>query len=154
MVFGYYVEETQRHVVAEVDKEINVLSIEEKPTDSKSNCGVTGLYFYPNSVVGKAKKVKSSDRIDLEITSVNQQYPKEMDLKLQIMSRGYAWLDTGTHVAMSEATKFVKPVERRASLKIAEIEEIVWGMGYIDKQSFEKLIEGQGKSGIRKIVKH
>jgi len=153
VVFGYYVDDPQRYGVAEVDKEKNVLSIEEKPTNPKSNYAVVGLYFYPNSVVEKAKKVKPSKRNELEITSVNQQYLEAGDLKLQIMSRGYAWLDTGTHEAMSEVTEFVKAVERRTSLKIAAIEEIAWKMGYIDKDGFEKLIEGQGKSAYGEYLK-
>ena len=152
VVFGYYVEEPQRYGVAEIDKDKNVLSIEEKPQEPKSNYAVVGLYFYPNDVVQKSKEVKPSARGELEITSVNQRYLEESNLKLQIMSRGYAWLDTGTHEAMSEATEFVKAVERRTSLKIAAIEEIAWKMGYIDKTQFEQLIEGQGKSAYGKYL--
>lgn len=153
VVFGYYVEEPQRYGVAEIDMEQNVISIEEKPKKPKSNYAVVGLYFYPNNVVGVAKNVKPSGRGELEITSVNQRYLGQGELKLQIMSRGFAWLDTGTHEAMSDATEFVKAVERRTSLKIASIEEIAWKMGYIDRKGFEMLIDGQGKSAYGQYLK-
>jgi glucose-1-phosphate thymidylyltransferase len=153
VVFGYYVEDPERYGVAEIDKDHNVLSIEEKPKKPKSNFAVVGLYFYSNDVVQKAKEVEPSHRGELEITSVNQQYLEESNLKLQIMSRGFAWLDTGTHEAMSEATEFVKAVERRTSLKIGCIEEIALKMGYIQKDQFEKLIKGQGKSDYGKYLK-
>ena len=153
VVFGYYVEDPERYGVAEIDSDQNVVSIEEKPLKPKSNFAVVGLYFYPNSVVEVAKNVKPSDRGELEITSVNQGYLGNGDLKLQIMSRGYAWLDTGTHEAMSDATEFVKAVERRTSLKIGCIEEIALKMGYIKKEDFEQLIEGQGKSDYGKYLK-
>ena len=122
VVFGYYVEDPERYGVAEFDGQGNVLSIEEKPKEPKSNYAVVGLYFYPNSVVKIAKEVERSDRGELEITSVNQAYLKNDDLKLQTMSRGYAWLDTGTHESLTEATEFVKAVEKRTSLKIACVE--------------------------------
>lgn len=146
VVFGYYVEDPERYGVAEVDKEGNVLSIEEKPKQPKSNYAVVGLYFYPNSVVGVAKNVKPSHRGELEITSVNHEYLQRQQLKLQTLSRGFAWLDTGTHEAMSEATEFVKAVEKRTSLKIACIEEIALKMKFIDNNQFENLIAEQGKS--------
>ncbi|MDX9694878.1 MAG: sugar phosphate nucleotidyltransferase, partial [Bacteroidales bacterium] len=130
----------------EVDKEGNVLSIEEKPQQPKSNYAVVGLYFYPNSVVEIAKNVNPSYRGELEITSVNQEYLQQKQLKLQTLSRGFAWLDTGTHEAMSEATEFVKAVEKRTSLKIACIEEIAYKMNYVDKASLDILILEQGKS--------
>lgn len=146
VVFGYYVEDPERYGVAEVDAEGNVLSIEEKPKHPKSNYAVVGLYFYPNSVVAIAKSVKPSHRGELEITSVNHEYLQRHQLKLQTLSRGFAWLDTGTHEAMSEATEFVKAVEKRTSLKIACVEEIAYKMGYIDRVKLEENIQEQGKS--------
>ena len=153
VVFGYYVEDPERYGVAEVDADGNVLSIEEKPQQPKSNYAVVGLYFYPNSVVEVAKNVKPSHRGELEITSVNQEYLGRQQLKLQTLSRGFAWLDTGTHEAMSEATEFVKAVEKRTSLKIACIEEIAFKMGYIDKLILEKNILEQGKSSYGAYLK-
>lgn len=153
VVFGYYVDDPERYGVAEVDTEGNVLSIEEKPQQPKSNYAVVGLYFYPNSVVEVAKNVKPSHRGELEITSVNQEYLDRQQLKLQTLSRGFAWLDTGTHEAMSEATEFVKAVEKRTSLKIACIEEIAFKMGYIDKFILERNIFEQGKSSYGAYLK-
>lgn len=132
VVFGYYVENPTRYGVAEFDKQLNVISLEEKPKDPKSNYAVVGLYFYPNSVVEKAKKVEPSDRGELEITTVNQMFLSEHKLKLKRMSRGFAWLDTGTHESLTEATEFVKAVEKRTGLKIACLEEIAAGFGWID----------------------
>ncbi|MBW7869224.1 MAG: glucose-1-phosphate thymidylyltransferase RfbA [Brumimicrobium sp.] len=156
VVFGYYVEDPERYGVAEVDADGNVLSIEEKPQQPKSNYAVVGLYFFPNSVVEVAKNVKPSHRGELEITSVNQEYLDRQQLKLQTLSRGFAWLDTGTHEAMSEATEFVKAVEKRTSLKIACIEEIAYKMGNIGRQILEKNIQEQGKSSygiyLKKII--
>lgn len=156
VVFGYYVDDPERYGVAEVDSKGNVLSIEEKPIKPKSNFAVTGLYFYPNSVVEMAKAVKPSARGELEITTLNQDYLQQGRLRLQIMSRGYAWLDTGTHEAMMEATEFVRVMEKRTSLKIACIEEIALRMGYIDYAQFLKNIEALGKSSyaeyLRKLV--
>ena len=146
VVFGYYVDDPERYGVAEIDREGNVLSIEEKPRQPKSNYAVVGLYFYPNAVVEIAKNVKPSQRGELEITSVNEAFLQQRQLKLQVLSRGFAWLDTGTHEAMSEATEFVKAVEKRTSLKIGCIEEIAYKMGYIDHSLLDAIIQQQGKS--------
>ena len=146
VVFGYYVDDPERYGVAEIDREGNVLSIEEKPRQPKSNYAVVGLYFYPNAVVEIAKNVKPSQRGELEITSVNEAFLQQQQLKLQVLSRGFAWLDTGTHEALSEATEFVKAVEKRTSLKIACIEEIAYKMGFIDKAGLQENIVAQGKS--------
>jgi glucose-1-phosphate thymidylyltransferase len=154
VVFGYYVDDPQRYGVAEVDGQGNVLSIEEKPQKPKSNFAVTGLYFYPNSVVEMAKGVKPSPRGELEITTINQDFLQQGRLKLQLMSRGYAWLDTGTHEAMTEATEFVKVMEKRTSLKIACLEEIALRMGYINREQFEINIEALGKSSYAEYLRN
>lgn len=146
VVFGYYVEDPERYGVAEVDTQGNVLSIVEKPKEPKSNYAVVGLYFYPNSVVKIAKAVKPSWRNELEITSVNQEYLTQEKLKIKLMSRGFAWLDTGTHEALSDATEFVKVLEKRTGLKIACIEEIAYKMKYINDKQLAFNIEYQGKS--------
>lgn len=146
VVFGYYVEDPQRYGVAEFDPEGKVLSIEEKPSQPKSNYAVVGLYFYPNSVVEVAKQVQPSSRGELEITSVNQHYLAQEQLFLQKLSRGYAWLDTGTHESLVEATEFVKAVEKRTSLKIACLEEIGYKMGWINADALKQLGQSMGKS--------
>jgi glucose-1-phosphate thymidylyltransferase len=146
VVFGYYVEDPHRYGVAEFDPEGKVLSIEEKPSQPKSNYAVVGLYFYPNSVVEVAKQVQPSSRGELEITSVNQHYLAQEQLFLQKLSRGYAWLDTGTHESLVEATEFVKAVEKRTSLKIACLEEIGYKMGWIDADALKQLAQSMGKS--------
>lgn len=143
VVFGNYVNDPERYGVAEFDEEKNVVSIEEKPKQPKSNYAVVGLYFYPNSVINIAKEVKPSDRGELEITSVNQAYLKQKDLKMQILSRGFAWLDTGTHEALTEATEFVKAVEKRTGLKIACLEEIALTYKWISKDVILKNIENE-----------
>jgi len=153
VVFGYYVEDPERYGVAEVDNSGNVLSIEEKPAHPKSNFAVTGLYFYPNSVVEIAKNVKPSHRGELEITTVNQEYLHRGQLKMEILSRGFAWLDTGTHQALSEATEFVKVIESRTGLKISCPEEIALRMGFINKELFQKNIETLGKSSYAEYLK-
>jgi len=137
-VFGYYVKDPERYGVVEFDTAGNVLSIEEKPESPKSHYAVVGLYFYPNSVVDIAKQIKPSARGELEITTVNQTYLKQGDLKVELMGRGYAWLDTGTHESLLEASNYIQTIENRQGLKVACIEEIAYEMGYISK---EKLIE-------------
>lgn len=153
VVFGYYVDDPDRYGVADFDAQGNVLSIEEKPAKPKSNYAVVGLYYYPNNVIEIAREVKPSTRGELEITSVNQAYLQKGELKLQQLSRGFAWLDTGTHEAMSEATEFVKAVEKRTSLKIACLEEIAYRMRYIDKVQMEKHIHKQEKSSYGQYLK-
>ena len=155
IIFGNYVEDPQRYGVAEFDENLNVISLEEKPIRPKSSFAVVGLYFYPNSVVKVAKKVIPSKRGELEITSVNQDYLKNNKLSLKMLSRGFAWLDTGTHESLAEATEFVKAIEKRTSLKIGCIEEIALTYGWITKDDLGKLI--QNKKGdyynyIKKII--
>ncbi|MFA7085980.1 MAG: glucose-1-phosphate thymidylyltransferase RfbA [Aliarcobacter sp.] len=140
-VFGYYVSDPERYGVAEFDESGNVISIEEKPKEPKSNYAVVGLYFYPNDVVKKAKDVKPSDRGELEITTLNQDYLNENRLKVELMGRGYAWLDTGTHESLLEASSFIQTIENRQSLKVACLEEIAYEMGYISKEKLLELAE-------------
>lgn len=137
VVFGNYVNDPERYGVAEFDDNRNVISIEEKPKEPKSNFAVVGLYFYPNSVIQIAKNVKPSDRGELEITSVNQKYLGEEKLKMEILSRGFAWLDTGTHESLTEATEFVKAVEKRTGLKIGCLEEISLNYNWITKKELQ-----------------
>ncbi len=137
-VFGYYVKDPERYGVAEFNKNGDVITIEEKPKNPKSNYAVVGLYFYPNDVVQKAKEVKPSHRGELEITTLNQDYLDENRLKVELMGRGYAWLDTGTHESLLEASNFIQTIENRQGLKVACIEEIAFEMGYISK---ERLLE-------------
>lgn len=131
-VFGYYVNDPERYGVAEFDAEGNVLSIEEKPARPKSNYAVVGLYFYPNKVVDVAMNIKPSARGELEITTVNQQFLQEGQLKVMLLGRGFAWLDTGTHDSLSEASTFVEVIEKRQGLKVACLEEIAYKQGWID----------------------
>ncbi len=140
-VFGYYVKDPQRYGVAEFDAEGNVTSIEEKPSEPKSSYAVVGLYFYPNDVVQKAKNVKPSDRGELEITTLNQDYLKQERLKVELMGRGYAWLDTGTHESLLEASMFIQTIENRQGLKVACIEEIAYEMGYISAEQLLQLAQ-------------
>lgn len=137
-VFGYYVNDPERYGVAEFDANGKVLSIEEKPKEPKSNYAVVGLYFYPNKVVNVAKSIKPSARGELEITTVNQMFLKDEELKVQLLGRGFAWLDTGTHDSLSEASTFVEVIEKRQGLKVACLEEIAFRNGWI---SAEKLVE-------------
>ncbi|MFX4276695.1 glucose-1-phosphate thymidylyltransferase RfbA [Aliarcobacter butzleri] len=140
-VFGYYVKDPQRYGVAEFNDNGDVISIEEKPKEPKSNYAVVGLYFYPNDVVKKAKNVKPSNRGELEITTLNQDYLNENRLKVELMGRGYAWLDTGTHESLLEASSFIQTIENRQSLKVACLEEIAYEMGYISKEKLLELAE-------------
>jgi len=146
-VFGYYVQDPQRYGVVDFDESGNAKSIEEKPENPKSNYAVVGLYFYPNSVVEIAKKIRPSKRGELEITSVNQEYLKNNNLKVELMGRGYAWLDTGTHDSLIEASNFIQTIEHRQGLKVACIEEIAFEMGYISKDELLKLAEPLEKNG-------
>lgn len=145
-VFGYYVNDPERYGVAEFDKQGNVLSIEEKPTHPKSNYALVGLYFYPNKVVNIAKSIKPSARGELEITSVNQEFLKDRELRVQLLGRGFAWLDTGTHDSLSEASTFVEVIEKRQGLKISCLEEIAWRNGWINNDDLRRLAEPMKKN--------
>lgn len=138
-VFGYYVNDPERYGVAEFDKDGNCLSIEEKPANPKSNYAVVGLYFYPNSVVEVAKTIKPSARGELEITTVNQTYLEKKALKVTTLQRGFAWLDTGTHDSLSEASTFIEVIEKRQGLKVACLEEIAFNNGWINREKLHEL---------------
>jgi glucose-1-phosphate thymidylyltransferase len=145
-VFGYYVNDPERYGVAEFDKDGNSLSIEEKPAKPKSNYAVVGLYFYPNSVVEIAKHIKPSARGELEITTVNQEYLSQKNLLVQTLQRGFAWLDTGTHDSLSEASTFIEVIEKRQGLKVACLEEIAYKRGWICKEQVKKLAQPMAKN--------
>lgn len=145
-IFGYYVNDPERYGVAEFDETGNVLSIEEKPKEPKSNYAVVGLYFYTNNVIEIAKNVKPSARGELEITSVNEEFLHRKQLRMSIMGRGFAWLDTGTHDSFQEAGNFIETVEKRQGLKIACPEEIAWRSGWIDNEQLEELAKPLMKS--------
>ena len=151
-VFGYYVNDPERYGVAEFDKDGNCLSIEEKPAKPKSNYAVVGLYFYPNSVVDIAKHIKPSARGELEITTVNQKYLEDKNLLVQTLQRGFAWLDTGTHDSLSEASTFIEVIEKRQGLKVACLEEIAYKRGWIDKAQLKKLAEPMAKNDYGKYL--
>lgn len=146
-IFGYYVNDPERYGVAEFDESGRCLSIEEKPKHPKSNYAVVGLYFYPNSVVGIAKNIKPSARGELEITSVNQEYLNQGNLKVQVLQRGFAWLDTGTHDSLSEASTFIEVIEKRQGLKVACLEEIAYKQGWITKETLLSDAEPMKKNG-------
>ena len=146
-VFGYYVKDPERYGVAEFDLDGNVISIEEKPEKPASNYAVIGLYFYTNEVVKIAKNVVPSHRGELEITSVNQKYLKDKKLKVELLGRGFAWLDTGTHDSLMEAGQFIETIEKRQGLKVACLEEIAYRMNYIDANQVKKLAAPLKKNG-------
>jgi glucose-1-phosphate thymidylyltransferase len=152
-IFGYYVSDPERYGVAEFDAEGNVLSIAEKPLNPKSNFAVVGLYFYPNEVVEIAKRVRPSDRGELEITSVNEAYLQQGALKCSMLGRGFAWLDTGTHESFQEAGNFIQTVEKRQGLKIACPEEIAWRQGWINDEELLRLAEPLMKSHYGQYLK-
>lgn len=151
-VFGYYVNDPERYGVAEFDANGNCLSIEEKPAHPKSNYAVVGLYFYPNSVVKIAKTIKPSARGELEITTVNQEYLKQGRLKVQTLQRGFAWLDTGTHDSLSEASTFIEVIEKRQGLKIACLEEIAFKSGWIDANKLKAVAQPMLKNDYGKYL--
>jgi glucose-1-phosphate thymidylyltransferase len=153
VIFGNVVNDPHRYGIAEIDENGNVISVEEKPTHPKSNYAIVGLYFYPNSVVEISKKIKPSGRGELEITSVNETYLKSKQLKLQILRRGFAWLDTGTHESLTEANEFVKTVEKRTGLKIACLEEIAYINSYISKSQILNSANMYGKSSYGEYIK-
>ena len=151
-VFGYYVNDPDRYGVAEFDADGNCLSIEEKPANPKSNYAVVGLYFYPNSVVDIAKHIKPSARGELEITTVNQEYLAQKKLKVQTLQRGFAWLDTGTHDSLSEASTFIEVIEKRQGLKVACLEEIAYKRGWITKEKLAELAKPMAKNDYGKYL--
>ena len=153
-IFGYYVNDPERYGVAEFDKNLNVISLEEKPENPKSNYAVTGLYFYDNDVIKYAKNIKPSNRGELEITDVNKEYLKRNRLKLELLGRGYAWLDTGTHESLLEASQYIQVIEKRQGLKIACLEEIAYRMGYIDKDTLNDNAQKYGKNEYGNYLKN
>lgn len=151
-VFGYYVNDPERYGVAEFDDNGNCLSIEEKPEKPRSNYAVVGLYFYPNSVVNIAKNIKPSARGELEITTVNQEYLAQHKLKVQTLQRGFAWLDTGTHDSLAEASTFIEVIEKRQGLKVACLEEIAFKKGWINKEQLKQIAEPMKKNDYGKYL--
>lgn len=153
-VFGYYVSDPERYGVAEFDDKGKVISIEEKPTEPKSNYAVVGLYFYTNDVIQIAKDIKPSKRGELEITTVNEVYLKRDALKVELMGRGYAWLDTGTHDSLNEASNFIQTIENRQGLKVACLEEIAYEQGFISREQLLQLAEGLSKTRYGQYLKN
>lgn len=153
-IFGYYVNDPERYGVAEFDIEGNCLSIEEKPDQPKSNYAVVGLYFYPNSVVEIAKNIKPSARGELEITTVNQEYLRRNQLKVQTLQRGFAWLDTGTHNSLSEASTFIEVIEKRQGLKVACLEEIAYKKGWINSEQLQEVAKPMQKNEYGEYLMH
>lgn len=151
-VFGYYVNDPERYGVVEFDDQGKCLSIEEKPKNPKSNYAVVGLYFYPNSVIDIAKKIKPSERGELEITTVNQTFLERQQLQVKTLQRGFAWLDTGTHDSLSEASTFIEVIEKRQGLKVACLEEIAFNQGWIDAKQLKKLAEPMLKNNYGKYL--
>lgn len=151
-VFGYYVNDPERYGVVEFDNQGKCLSIEEKPKNPKSNYAVVGLYFYPNSVIDIAKKIKPSERGELEITTVNQTFLERQQLQVKTLQRGFAWLDTGTHDSLSEASTFIEVIEKRQGLKVACLEEIAFKQGWIDAEQLKKLAEPMLKNNYGKYL--
>lgn len=151
-VFGYYVNDPERYGVVEFDDQGKCLSIEEKPKNPKSNYAVVGLYFYPNSVIDIAKKIKPSERGELEITTVNQTFLERQQLQVKTLQRGFAWLDTGTHDSLSEASTFIEVIEKRQGLKVACLEEIAFKQGWIDAEQLKKLAEPMLKNNYGKYL--
>lgn len=151
-VFGYYVNDPERYGVVEFDDQGKCLSIEEKPKNPKSNYAVVGLYFYPNSVIDIAKKIKPSERGELEITTVNQTFLERQQLQVKTLQRGFAWLDTGTHDSLSEASTFIEVIEKRQGLKVACLEEIAFKQGWIDAKQLKKLAEPMLKNNYGKYL--
>ena len=151
-VFGYYVNDPERYGVAEFDSNGNCLSIEEKPEHPKSNYAVVGLYFYPNSVVEIANHIKPSKRGELEITTVNQEYLAQGNLKMKTLQRGFAWLDTGTHDSLSEASTFIEVIEKRQGLKVACLEEIAFKKGWIDSEKLKDIAKPMSKNNYGKYL--
>lgn len=151
-VFGYYVNDPERYGVAEFDANGNCLSIEEKPENPKSNYAVVGLYFYPNNVVEIANHIKPSKRGELEITTVNQEYLAQGNLKVKTLQRGFAWLDTGTHDSLSEASTFIEVIEKRQGLKVACLEEIAFKKGWIDKERLKEVAQPMSKNNYGKYL--
>ena len=151
-VFGYYVDNPEQYGVVDFDKDGNALSLEEKPTNPKSNYAVVGLYFYPNSVLDVAKNIRPSARGELEITSVNQEFLEREQLKVQLLGRGFAWLDTGTHDSLAEASTFIEVLEKRQGLKISCLEEIAWRNGWISDEKLAEIAEPMKKNEYGKYL--
>jgi glucose-1-phosphate thymidylyltransferase len=154
VVFGYYVDCPERYGVAEFDEAGRVISIEEKPKQPKSHYAVVGLYFYPNSVVDIASSLKPSARGEYEITDINREYLRRGELKVEIMSRGFAWLDTGTHQSLADATNFVRAIVERQGLQMSCIEEIAYSRGWIDREALAAIADTYGKSSYGGYLRH